>query len=470
MIRPRHLPIAQMLAAVLTSLLPAPATAQPLFTDAFPKEEFAARRQAVMAEIGDGVAVLSGATELPSYAPFRQNNQVFYLTGIEVPRAIVMIDGRSRTTTAFLPPRNERLERSEGPVLVPGPEAQQLSGIERVVSRDAFAAMLADVADEGRPLYVPFRPEALGAATEGQVKAHAAASFSDPWDGRVSKEVAFMSRIRNAHPAIELRNLDPIVDALRLIKSPREIALVREATRLACEGILAGMRAAAVGKREYEVAAAADQVFRAGGAQGNAYFALVATGANAHYPHYHALSAPMADGDLVLFDYAPDYRYYTSDVTRMFPATGRFTAAQRELYTVYLRLYQALLTSIAPRKTPSVIVKEAVVKMEAYLASASIGDPKVKAAAERFVGRYREHRGGMFGHWVGMEVHDVDAPFETLQPGMIFTIEPALTIPDDKVYVRIEDVILITEAGYENLSASLPVEPDALERALRPAR
>ena len=245
-----------IVAALVWLAPPAQALAQPLFTDALPREEFAARRQAVMAKIGDGVAVISGATEPPTYTAFRQNNQVFYLTGIEVPRALVMIDGRSKTTTVFLPPRNERRELSEGPVLVPGPEAQQLTGIERVVSRDAFGAMLADVRRRRQAPYVPFRPEALGAATEGLVRAHAAASFADPWDGRVSKEAAFMARIRQAHPAVELRNLNLIVDALRLIKSPREIALVREATRLACEGILAGMRAAAVGKHEYEVAAA----------------------------------------------------------------------------------------------------------------------------------------------------------------------------------------------------------------------
>ncbi len=444
------------------------ASAQPLFTTAFPKDEFAARRQALMAKIGDGVAILSGATERPAYERFRQNNQVYYLTGLEVPRAIVVIDGRSKITTAYIASRNERLERSEGPVLVPGEPAQALTGIERVVPREGFAAALAQIAQDGRLVYVPFRPETLGSSTWGQVNAHAAASANDPWDGRTSKEAAFMGRIRQAHPAIELRNLDPILDAMRLVKSPREIVAVREATRLACEGILAGMRVASAGRFEYEIAAAADQVFTAGGAQGPAYFALVATGANAHYPHYHALSSALTEGDLVLFDYAPDYRYYTSDVTRMFPANGTFTPAQREMYTVYLRLYQALLTSIVPRKTPKAIVTEAVAKMDAFLASAAIGDPKLKAAADRFVARYRESGNGMFGHWVGMEVHDVDAPFDTLQPGMIFTIEPALTIPDDKIYIRIEDVILITDTGYENLSASLPVEPAALERAMRP--
>src|SRR6187402_1296118 len=130
-----------VLAFVLVALA-RPAGAQPLFTAAFPPEEFAARRIRVMAAIGDGVAVLQGATELPSYLAFRQSNHVFYLTGVEVPRAIVLIDGRTRRTTLFLPPRDERMERSEGPILVPGDEAVRLTGIDAVVPRDQFAAAL----------------------------------------------------------------------------------------------------------------------------------------------------------------------------------------------------------------------------------------------------------------------------------------------------------------------------------------
>src|SRR6187551_3288699 len=118
--------------ALLLGLLARPAVAQPLFTSAFPADEFAARRTKVMAAVGDGVAVLQGATELPSYLGFRQNNHVFYLTGVEVPRAIVLIDGRSKRTTLFLAPRDERMERSEGPILVPGDEAARLTGIESV--------------------------------------------------------------------------------------------------------------------------------------------------------------------------------------------------------------------------------------------------------------------------------------------------------------------------------------------------
>ncbi len=114
--------------------------AQALFTDAFPKEEFAARRERVMQKIGDAAAIVQGAAESTGYLKFRQSNQFFYLTGVEVPRAICVIDGHAKTSTLFLFPRNERAEAAEGPVLAPGPEAESLTGM-RVLPRDQFAAL-----------------------------------------------------------------------------------------------------------------------------------------------------------------------------------------------------------------------------------------------------------------------------------------------------------------------------------------
>lgn len=139
------------------------ASAQPLFTDAFPPQEFADRRAHVMAAIGDGVALLQGATEYPAYVRFRQSNHFFYLTGVEVPRALVIIDGRARTTTLYLPPHNPRLERSEGPALAPGDEAERLTGIPTVRPRETFTDDLLGVIEAGRTVYTPFRPETLAA-------------------------------------------------------------------------------------------------------------------------------------------------------------------------------------------------------------------------------------------------------------------------------------------------------------------
>lgn len=454
-------------------LLAIPASAQPpLFTDSLPKEEFAERRARVMREIGDGIAILRGAAERPDSQKFRQNNQFFYLTGVAVPRAILLIDGRAKRSTLFLPPRNERRERSEGPVLVPGAEAVALTGIEAVESRETFAAALQRAATAPRTAYVPMRPEVLGGASVGDARAHWEASKADPWDGSTSREHLFLSQVKAAAPSLDVKDLDPLLDAMRMIKSPREIALVREATRIAGLAIMEAMRSARPGMYEYEIEAIGDYIFKVHNSQGIGYFALVAADTNAAWPHYHAAQTRIKDGDLVLFDYAPDYKYYTSDVTREFPINGKFSPEQRSLYGIYLKIYMALMTSIRPHVQIVEIIKEAVAKMDAAIASHTFTNPKHRDAAVRFADNYRRRLTATtppnsLGHMVGMEVHDVSGPRDgTLKPGMIFTIEPALTIPEDRVYVRLEDVILITETGYENLSAFVPMEIEAIERLM----
>jgi Xaa-Pro aminopeptidase len=440
--------------------------AQPVFTDAFPAEEFAARRARVMEKIGDGVAILQGTTDPPGEQALRQSNQFFYLTGVVEPRAILLIDGKRKRSTLFLLPRNERRERMFGSHLFPGEEAAQTTGIESVLVRDEFAKMLATLAPEGRVIYTLFRPEVLSSASASDVTGSAKATKEDPWDGRLSREEVFIQKLKAATPASEIRDLDPILDALRAFKSAREIAVIREATRLAGLGIMEAMRDARPGMAEYELQASAEFVFKKYGAQGAAYFALVATGTNTLYSHYHYGLTKLKDGDLVQYDYAPDYKYYVSDVTRVFPANGKFNPRQREFYTIYLRLYRALMTSIRVHATPGDIIKEAVRKMDAIMAAYPFTDAKIKEAASRFVERYRASRASSLGHTIGMEVHDVRLPTRTLEPGQLFTIEPAMTIPDEHIGMRLEDVILMTESGYENLSAFVPVEISDIEKLM----
>jgi len=136
------------------------------------------------------------------------------------------------------------------------------------------------------------------------------------------------------------------------------------------------------------------------------------------------------------------------------------------MYTIYLRLYQALMTSIRVHATAADIVKDAVKKMDAVMASYPFTDAKIKDAATRFVERYRTSRPDSLGHTVGMEVHDVRNPTATMEPGQLFTIEPAMTIPDEHVGIRLEDMLLITETGYENLSAFVPIEIADIEKMM----
>jgi Xaa-Pro aminopeptidase len=440
--------------------------AQPVFTDVFPPEEFAARRARVMAQIGAGVAIVHGATERPGEQPLRQNNQFFYLTGVVEPRAILVIDGKAKRSTIYLYGGAERRERMFGSAMVPGDAAVAATGVEAALPREEFAKAVEAFASEGRVIYTPFRPETLGNASSSDAAASAKATREDPWDGRPSREEVFIQKLKALASQVNVQNLDPILDAMRAFKSTREIAVIREATRITGLAIMEAMREARPGLYEYELQAPAEFIFKKYGSQGAAYFALIATGRNTLYSHYHKNTAKLQDGDLVQFDYAPDYKYYVSDVTRVFPADGKFTPRQREFYTIYLKLYQALMTSIKVHARPDDVIKEAVTKMDAVMADFKFTDPKIRGAATRFVERYRASKANSLGHTIGMEVHDVRSPAQTLEPGLLFTIEPAMTIPDEHIGIRLEDVILITETGYENLSAFVPVEITDIEKLM----
>jgi Xaa-Pro aminopeptidase len=446
---------------------PAPAAAQPVVDAVFPPEEHAARRAAVFQRIGDAVAVLAGTTDRPGEQPLRQGNQFHYLSGVVEPQALLLLDGRTRRTTLFLRPYDERrVRRMFGSGLYPGDSAARVTGVDSVVDRAAFADAIARVAAEGRTIYTPFRPEVLGSASSSDVVHLARTTRDDPWDGRPSREEAFRAKLQAAAPRSTLRDLDPILDTLRATKSPREIAVIREATRITGEAIVEAMRDARPGMTEYELQADAEFVFKKHGAYGPAYFALVATGPNTLYSHYHRNTAPLRDGDLVQFDYAPDYRYYVSDVTRVFPANGRFTPRQREFYGAYLALYRALLGSIRPHVTAADVVRAALPKMDSVLAHFRFTDERIRNAAAQFVAGFRDRPVRSLGHTIGMEVHDVVYPTPTLEPGQVFTIEPAMTIPEEHVGIRLEDVVLVTDTGVEVLSADVPVEIADIERVM----
>jgi Xaa-Pro aminopeptidase len=447
---------------------------QGVFTEVFPPDEFAARRGQVMDAIGDAVAILQGAVEKPAELAFRQNTQVFYLSGIEVPRAILVIDGRTRRSTAYIPATGYRV-RAYGASLMPGPDAARVTGLDAVLPREEFLAAAQALGRDGRTIYTPAGGDVTGGGSRAEANGLATATKNDPWDGRPSREEAFLDKLRTATGRGDLAvlNLDPIVDRLRAIKSAREIAVMREATRITGLGIMEAMREAEPGQYEYELQAAAEYVFKKHGAQGPAYFALVATGPNTVYSHYHKGTRKLGDGDLVQFDYAPDYNYYVSDVTRVFPANGRFTPTQREFYTTYLRLYQALMSVIRPGVPVRDLLQEAGRKMDAFVRETRFATPQIQAAARAFADRYMKSQGSSFGHSIGLEVHDVGAgrPPEgapvMLRPGQLFTIEPPLQVPELDLAIRLEDALLVTERGYENLSAFVPLEIADIEKLMR---
>ena len=203
------------------SALSLPLAAQPVFTDVFPPGEYAARRAQVMAKLGDGVAIIQGTTERPGEQPLAPGEPVLLHLGRGgAARDPAASTARPHRSTLFLNPRNERREKMMfGPGLYPGDEAVKSTGIESVLPRDDFKAALDAIAKEGRTIYTPYRPEVLGCASASDPAALARATKSDPWDGRVSREEAFIEHLKSASPQSKIENLDPILDELRGTKS-----------------------------------------------------------------------------------------------------------------------------------------------------------------------------------------------------------------------------------------------------------
>lgn len=293
---------------------------------------------------------------------------------------------------------------------------------------------------------------------------------ADPFDGRGSREGQFIQLIKTRFPQFDVNDLTPTLDQLRLIKSPREIGLIEKATRLSSLGIMEAMRSTVPDIYEYELDAVAKYVFYRNGAQGDAYYSLIASAQNAYWPHYNAGRRQMRDGEFLLMDYAPDFGYYMADVTRMWPVNGKFNSWQRELYGFYLTCYRSILNHIRPGVTAQLVKQEAVRDMEAALANTKFSKPEYERAAREFVTGYKQSATNprtSLGHWVGMATHDVGVDTGPLRAGMVFTIEPALVVPEEKIYVRLEDMIVITDSGARILSDFLPMDIPGIEKVMQ---
>lgn len=435
----------------------------------FSKEEFAKRRLAISEVIGNNaVAIIQGAAGLPGFSVFRQANTFYYLTGIETPHAYLLINGRNKTSTLYLPHRDEGTERGQGKVLSAEDEilVKQLTGIEQV---KGYEYLSADLVGTGliRPpapkLYTEFSPAENGNDSRDELLYAQARTSADPWDGSATRESLFIKKIKERNPQFEIFDLSPTLDSMRTIKSPKEIELIRKATEIAGLALMEAMRSTKPGVYEYQLDAAAKYIFYLQGARGDGYASIVGGGTNAYMGHYFHKTDPLKDGDLVLMDYAPDYKYYTSDVTRIWPVNGKFSPEQKELYNFIVAYRDALFRYIKPGVTSNEVLDKAAADMQEYIKDKKFVKPEHLKAVQDGI-KFRGH----FQHPVGMAVHDVGRVHGIkLKPGMIFTIDPMIWIHPEQLYIRIEDMALVTEDGVENLSGFVPTKIEEIEALIK---
>lgn len=443
--------------------VPTKSNVLPPYQTAFPPEEFAARRQRVAQAIGvDAVAVIQGADLTGAFDAFRQTNEMFYLTGVEVPQAYLLIYGKDARSVLYLPERDEKLEKSDGPQLnCDNVEAVQfLTGIEFVRPR---IALKEDLATTNRIL-TPFSPGEGRQSCRDTLLHCQKAQAANPWRLHGTREELFREKLKSLRPTAELCDLSPVLDRLRLIKSPREVQILRRAGHLTGLAVREAMRATRAGLYEYQLAAVADFVFQLNGSRpGGGYRPIAASGKNIWNAHYYQNSAQLIDGDWVLLDFAPDCDNYTSDIGRYWPINGRYSAWQRELYSFIVTYHKTLLELIRPGVLPDVIMDEAAARMEHVVRSTAWSKPSFEQAALQTL-RFRGH----LSHPVGMAVHDVGNYMrEPLQPGLVFALDPQLWVPSEEIYVRVEDTVLVTGEGVEVLTTGAPLELDDVEALMR---
>lgn len=439
-----------------------------LFQQNFSPERLQQRRAAVAQAIGPGhIAVMRGAPGAGGMVLFRQTNEFYHLTGVEVPHAYLAIDGDTGISTLYLAHVDAGELRSGGDYL----HAEQpdvvadLTGFDRVQPIEQLARDLARAALKPAPprLLTPTRPaEGLCCSRDSSLFAGASA-VADPWTSATTGESHFIATLRNAFPTLEIGDLSPVLDVIRSIKDDVEIQLLRRAGLLTSQAVGEAMRCTAPGVHEYELAAVANFVFLAGGARGEGYRAIIGGGKNAWHGHYGRLSDPLHDGDLVLMDHAADFAYYTSDIGRMWPVNGTFTASQRTLYGFIVQYHRELLSRIAPGVDSYELMNEVREVMAPVVDRTAWEYPHHETAARGAL----EFLGHM-SHPVGMAVHDVgDYRTQPLQPGVVMAIDPMIWIPEELQYVRCEDTVLVTEDGCEVLTSSAPLDCDEIEAAMR---
>jgi Xaa-Pro aminopeptidase len=425
----------------------------------FDANEHSARRARLMDRIGESAAIFLGGSTPASDQDFRQGHDFVYLTGVQVPNAYLIVDGLRKESILFFT-MSETEAESEGipRELVRDPKG--VTGIERVLPAEQFGPFLAGLCQQAKTLYTMFKPEELGPENSNEKFNTLQRTMTlNPWDGRLTRELQFVKQLRDKFPQVEIRDCSPIVWELRKIKSPAELDVLRRTARTGVKAHRALIQSTRPGVAEKALASVFEFVCGLEGAAGQAYSPIIMSGKNHAYGHYHAYDGVLKAGAFVILDAGPDCADYHVDISASFPASGSFSARQKELYEVALAVHDTCLANYRP----GVSFKQVGEKVAAMLKERGLD-----AYAKDFAGIVRY---GGYNHMIGLATHDVvgrfAGPDEVLTPGFVFACDIQLFRLDEEIGIRIEDTVAITESGCENLSLGVPRTIAEIEALMR---
>jgi Xaa-Pro aminopeptidase len=422
--------------------------------DRQPGADYRARRVALSDKLDGGVAVLFASTEAEgpnAIYGYRADNNFFYLTGWSEPGAAVVIappvaakgdaPGRPYSEILFLPAHNLTQEKWTGPKLgADDPKAAEITGFDRVATLDQMHELLQQIVPQkGVVIY--------------------SAIAESPATTPSTTPLEWLKR-SNAFPVrVEFAGIDEKIAELRKHKDAGEIGRIKHATEASIAGHRAAMQAMRPGLYEYQIAALMQYKFQDAGCERPAYAPIVGSGFYSTVLHYSEDSHQIHDGDVVVMDVAGEYAMYASDITRTLPANGHYTPRQREIYNVVLGAQRAAMQAVvAGKSTLSGHGPDSL-----YQVAYDYINTHGKDLHGEALGKYFIHG---LGHRVGLEVHDVGTG--PVDKGDVFTVEPGIYIPEEKIGVRIEDIVMLDENGkLVNLTAELPHTPEDIEAAMR---
>ncbi|MES2208080.1 MAG: aminopeptidase P N-terminal domain-containing protein [Pseudomonadota bacterium] len=402
-----------------------------------------------------------------AHYPYRQDSHFFYLTGFEEPEAIlILLKSKEGNLERHLLCRSKNEEREIWEGFRWGPEAaKERFGFNHTSSIETLNEHIKPLLESTEHLYLNL------------------SAFLSPFEVNTPLSLqhnfnALLQRLRRYGHALHIHDAIPFIEALRRTKAPQEIELMRKAAHISAHAHIKAMQATQPGRYEYEIEAVLTQHFLANGSHSPAYSSIVAGGANACVLHYRDNSAPLNDGDILLIDAGCEYAYYASDITRSFPVNGRFSGAQRDLYTLVLNAQETAIQHLKPglrwEEYQTITLRKVVEGLKDLKLCEGSVDGIIESGDFK---RFYMHRAG---HWLGLDVHDAGSYFEpsgesiALTPGMLLTVEPGCYVrPDDKVPpafwnigIRIEDDVLITESGCEVISAEVPKKISDIEAVM----
>ena len=462
-------------------------------------ETYARRRAAVMEKMGgQGMLILFSA--LPrrftgdTLYRFRQENNLYYLTGVrqEDTVLVLMPANRTRRENLFILSRDPSLEVWTGARLS-AEQAREVSGISNVYDRSEFDAFVESMLS-GRSYSVNRYTSADEFAEFfSQLKGGTAALFllleeRPGLHGPLNREFELARTVRERFPGISVHDSSDMFAGLRLVKRPEELDRIRRAIEITEQGLSNALGRLRPGVREHELQAVIENQFLKDGAA-SGFPSIIGSGPNATTLHYNENSRQVADGELIVIDVGAEFDYYSADITRTVPANGKFSPAQADIYRLVLQAQEAGMTMLLPGKTISDVHRRVVETLRTGLL-------RLGLITDAEGDQYRAFFMHWTSHWLGMDVHDVGDLAAPFQPGMVLTVEPGIYVRENLsdilgrdpanrdwiekmrpafekyrgIGVRIEDDVLITEGGYEHLSRRLPRRPEEVEATIRSTR